>query len=303
MQMLNHLAFLINEEIPKELRKSPALNPRFISQVMYGRFPKLESLEREFLSSLKNLTKEETVRIAVKSCQYSIVPLLNKLMQWLPEYEVNRMDILDPDDDGKSLFKFLHKLLYDLHLYLEKNFYQYMDDEYKIPAYSRHLFHGFMMETLVTVKCSPRFRSLNSRLQRIVTGPLERSVSTAGDDYLTYCNRDYVEKLANQLLGFVKKGNDNVWRLYNRLQYIDFNSIDYVRYLMSRFTEECTAITNNKERYIWLIQRRKKIAHQLVEDGTSFQPGQKSLKAVLDEWLKWEIYYTKSMLDLEILSK
>lgn len=303
MQMLNHLAFLINEEIPKELRKSPALNPRFISQVMYGRFPKLESLEREFLSSLKNSTKEETVRIAVKSCQYSIVPLLNKLMQWLPEYEVNRMDILDPDEEGKNLFKFLHRLLYDLHLYLEKNFYRYMDDEYKIPAYSRHLFHGFMMETLVTIKCSPRFRSLNRRLQRIVTGPLVRSVSTSGEDYLTYCNRDYVEKLANQLLGFVKKGNDNVWQLYNRLQYIDFNSIDYVRYLMSQFREECTAITNNKERYIWLIERRKKIAHKLVEDGTSFQPGQKSLKAVLDEWLKWEIYYTKRMLDLEMTGK
>lgn len=301
--MLNHLAFLINEEIPKQLRKSPVLNPRFISQVMFGRFPKLESLEREFLSSLRTATKEETIRIAVKSCQYSIVPLLDKLMRWLPEDEVCRMDILDPDDDGKSLFKFLHKLLYDLHLYLEKNFYRYMDDDYKIPAYSRYLFREFIMQTLVTVKSSPRFRSLNGHLQRIVTGPLELSVSTSGDNYLTYCNRDYVEKLANQLLGFVKKGNDNVWRLYNRLQYIDFNSIDYVRYLMSQFREECTAITSNKEKYIWLIERRKKIAHKLVEDGTSFQPSQKSLKAALGEWLKWEIYYTKRMLELEMASK
>ncbi len=301
--MLSHVAFLINEEIPKQLRKSSTLHPKFISQIMFGRFPKLESLDRVFLSSLKNSTKEETIRIAVKSCQYSIVPLLDKLMEWLPEDEARRMDIPDPDDGRKRLFKFLHRLLYDLHLYLEKNFYQYMDDEYKIPAYSRHLFHEFIMSTLVTVKCSPRFRSLDSRLQHIVTAPLELSVSVSGDDYLTYCNRDYVEKLANQLLAFVRKGNDNVWRLHNRLQYIDFNSVEYVRYLMSQFREESTAITGNKERYIWLIERRKKIAHQLVENGTSFRVGQKSLKALLDEWLKWEIYHTKRMLDLEMIGK
>jgi hypothetical protein len=231
------------------------------------------------------------------------VPLLDKLMGWIPENEVRRMDILHPDNDGTHLFKFLHRLLYDLHLYLEKNFYQYMDDGYKIPAYSRHLFHEFIMESLVTVKCSPRFRSLNSRLQRIVTAPLELSVSTSGDDDLTYCNRDYVEKLANQLLSFVRKGNDNVWRLYNRLQYIDFNSVEYVRYLMSQFREASTAITDNREKYVWLIERRKKIAHQLVENGTSFRVGQKSLKALLDEWLKWEIYHTKRMLELEMISK
>jgi len=303
MQILTHVAFLINEEIPKQLRKSHILNPKFISQVMFGRFPRLESLDREFLASLKNTTKEETIRVAVKSCQYSIVPLMDKLMQWLPDNEVTRMDIFDPDDEGKHLFKFLHQLLYDLHLYLEKNFYRYMDDEYKVPAYNRHLFHGFIMETLVTVKISPRFRSLDNRLQRIVTAPLELSVSTSGEDYLTYCNRDYIEALANQLLGFVKKGNDNVWRLYNRLQYIDFNSVDYVRYLVSQFKEECAAITNIKEKYLWLIERRKKIAHQLVENGTSFKIGQKSLKAVLDEWLKWEIYHTKRMLELEMISK
>lgn len=301
--MLSHVAFLINEEIPKQLRRSPVLHPKFINQIMFGRFPKLESLDRVFLSSLKNSTKEETIRIAVKSCQYSIVPLMDKLMGWLPENEVRRMDILDRDDRGSQLFKFLHRLLYDLHLYLEKNFYEYMDDEYKIPAYSRHLFYEFVMETLVTLKCSPRFRSLNSRLQRIVTAPLELSVSPSGDNDLSYCNRDYIEKLANQLLAFVKKGNDNVWRLHNRLQYIDFNSVEYVRYLTSQFREEIACITGNKERYVWLIERRKKIAHQLVENGTSFRVGQTPLKALLDEWLKWEIYHTKRMLDLEMISK
>lgn len=299
--MLNHVAFLINEEIPKQLRKSTTLHPKFISQIMFGRFPKLESLDRVFLSSLKNSTKEETIWVAVRSCQYRIVPLLNKLMGWIPENEVRRMDILSPDAEGKHLFKFLHGLLYDLHLYLEKNFYQYMDNEYKIPAYSRHLFHESIMATLVTVKCSPRFRSLDSRLQCIVTAPLELSVSTSGGDRLTYCKRDYIEKLADQLLAFVRTGNDNVWRLYNRLLYINFNSVEYTLYLMSQFREECDAISSNKERYVWLLERRKKIAHQLVENGTSFCVGQRSLKTLLDEWLKWEIYYVKKMLDLEMI--
>ena len=303
MDILNHLAFLINEEVPKQLRKSTVLNQKFISQVMFGRCPKLESLDREFLSSLKNSTKEETIRIAVKCCQYRIVPLLDKLIQWLPEDEVRRMNIFDPDDEGKHLIKFLHKLLYDLYLYLEKNFYQYMDDEYKMPAYSRHLFHEFIIATLVTVKSSPRFRSLNSRLQRIVTAPREQSVSSSSEEHLINCNCDYVEKLAKQLLAFVKKGNDNVWRLYNRLQYIDFNSVEYIRYLMVLFREESTAIADTKERYIWLIERRKKIAHQLVENGTSFRSGQKSLKAELNECLKWEIYQTRMILELEMISK
>jgi len=300
--MLNHLAFLVNEEIPKQLGKSPILTTRFINQVMFGRFVRLEPLNQEFLSSLKTATTEEAILIAVKNWQYSIVPLMDKLMQWLPESEVNRMDSLDPDDEGRYLFKFLHQLLYDLHLYLEKDFYRYMDHAYRMPAYSRHLFRGSVIASLVTVKSSPHFRSLDNRLQQVVTSPLELSVTDAGDD-LTYYNRDYVQKLSDQLLGFVKKGSDHVWQLYNRLQYIDFNNVDYIRYLMSRFREECTAIANNRERYIWLIERRKKIAHQLVEDGCPFQPGQKPLKTVLDEWLKWEIYYTKRMLDLEITSK
>lgn len=301
--ILNHLAFLINEEIPRQLRKSPILNSKFISQVMYGRYPKLEHPEQEFLSSLKNSTNEETIRIAVRSCQYSIVPLMDKLIQWLPELEVRQMENLDPDPEGRHLFKFLHKLLFDWHLFLEKNFCQYMDDDYKMPAYSRFLFHDFIMQTLVTVKSSPRFRSLDDRLQRIVTAPLEMSVSSPDENDLSYCNRNYIKKLGNQLLGFVKKGNDDVWRLYNRLQYIDFNSADYVRYLISRFRAETSAITDNRKRYIWLVERRKRVAHQLVENGTSYRSGQQSLKAVLGEWLKWEIYHTRRMLELEMISK
>jgi len=297
------MEFLINEEIPKQLSKSPILTPRFISQIMSGRGPKLVEMNREFLSSIKNSTNEEATSIAVKACQYSVIPLLDKLMQWLPESEVERIHNLDPDDEGYYLFKHLHELLYCLHFNMERNFYRYMDHEYKIPDYNRYLFKGIIMDALVSIKSSPRFRSLDSRLQHIVVGPLEKVVAASGDEYLTYHSRDYIGRLASQLLGFVKKDDDDVWQLYNRLQYIDFNSSDYIRYLTARFREECTAIKDHRKRYIWLLERRKRIAHQLMQDEASFQAGRRPVKALLDEWLKWEIYYAKRMMDLEMTGR
>lgn len=303
MQMLRRIASLINEDIPKQLEKSPALKERFIAMALTRRGQPLAHMDHEFLELITNSISEERVRVAVKSCQYSIIALLGKLMQWLPEDEFSRMNSLDPDNDRYYLFKFLHQLLYDLHVYVEDNFYRYMDHDCKVPAYGRFLFREFIIKALVTIKCSPRFRSLDNRLQHILAGPLETSLSTSHDVHLTYAGKKYTEALADQLLEFVKRDTDNTWDLYSRLQLIDFNSIEYVRYLTSQFGQECLPFLDHKEKYLWLLERRKKIAHQLVKDDMSFNPGQKSLKAMLDEWIEWEIYYVTRLMALEITSK
>lgn len=299
--MLSTIEFLIHEEIPKQLKKSSVLSQKLINQIMSGKHPSRFEVSKDYLSSLKRSTNERELKEAVRTCQYSIAPMLDKLIQWIPESELNRMDTIDPDDDGKYVFKHLHQLLFDLYMYIETNFSRYMDHEYSVPAYNRILFTTRTMDTLVALKSSPRFRSFDHCLQNIVLKPLVLIVE--GDIHLTYRSRNYAERLAGQLLGLIKKDNDDVWQLYNRLQYIDFNSMEYVGYLTSRFSEECLPTISHKEKYIWLLERRKKIAHQLVEDGISFLPDQKPLKVMLDEWLKWEIYHVKRMIELEMTTK
>lgn len=303
MYLLHEMDFLVNREIPKQLSKSPILSQKFINQVVSQKGPTEAEVDREFLLSLRASVNEEAIRASVRAFQYSLVPLMNKLIKWIPESEINRMDILDPDDDGRYVLKHLHQVLYNLHQHMEKNFYRYMDHEYRIPTYDRLLFREFILDTMVVIKTSPRFRSLDNRLQSIVTDPLETAISTSVDDHITYSGKKYTKALASQLLDFVKEGSDEVWRLYNRLQYIDFNSMDYVRYLNWQFSEECNTITDYKAKYVWLIERKKQIAQQLVEDGLSFLPGQKPLKTRLNEWLKWEVFHVRKMLKLEMASK
>jgi hypothetical protein len=300
---LNQIEYLINEDIPAQLKKSPMLSQRFISQAVNGRMDKPVALDREFLSLIKQSTNEETIRIAVRDWQYRIVSLLDKLVQWLPENEVCTLSVPEPEEDPYYLFKYLHRLLYGLHHFMEKRFFRYIDQECKIPAYSVFLRQTYVTDVLDTIRSSPRFRALDTCLQQVVSGPLEMAISPSADDDLTFRDWDYVVMLAKQLLEFVDKGNDDVCRLHNRLQYIDFNSHDYLSYLTAQLSEECSAITNHKERYIWLIERRKNSAHQLVEGNLSYQTGTQSLKAMLDEWLQWEIYYAKKMMALETAEK
>jgi hypothetical protein len=301
--MLSSIEFLINEDIPTQLKKSPILSQRFINQVMSRRGPNQLSVDREYLTSLKKAANEEERRTVVRGYQYSIVDMLDKLIQWIPGAEIERMDMLDPDDEGKYVLKHLHQMLYGLYTHIEKDFNRYMDHEYRIPVYSRLLFEASVIDTLVTLKSSPYFRSLDNRLQDIIAEPLELIVSASYDDGLFYHSKNYLEELAGQLLSFVKKGDNDVWALYNRLQFIDFNNISYVLYLRARFSEECLPTLDHRERYIWLLERRKKIAHQLVEGGISFQPGKKPLKAMLDKWLKWEMYHAKQMMELELITR
>ncbi len=303
MHMLSTIEFLINEDIPQQLQRSAILSQRFINQIMSRSGPNQHSINREYLASVRNAANEDELRMVVRDCQYSIVRMLDRLIEWIPGPEVERIDMLDPDDEGKYVFKHLHQVLYGLYMHIEKDYNRYMDHRYRIPAYSRLLFEASVIDTLVALKSSPHFRSLNSRLQYIVTEPLELIVSAPYDEGLSYHSRNYIEALADQLLNFVKKGDDDVWSLYNRLQFIDFNNISYVLYLREKFSEECLPTLSHKEKYVWLLERRKKIAHQLVEDGTSFMPGQKSLKAMLNEWLKWEISHVKRMMELELITK
>ena len=94
--LLSDLTFPINEEIPTQLDQAAVLYPKFISEVIFERFPWMEPLDRVFLLMLTDTAKEETIHIVVKDCQYSSVPLLHKLMQWFPEDEVRRTDAPDP---------------------------------------------------------------------------------------------------------------------------------------------------------------------------------------------------------------
>lgn len=296
---LDYLEYFINVEIPKQLRKSPVFSRKTLDTISLGRVTGDENMDREFVKKLSQLPNEDALRTAVRACQYTITPLLDKLMQWIPEEHITRMYSSDKKEDRYWAFKYLHQQLYDLHTHLESNFGRYIDQAYKLPAYDLYLFQEFIIGKLVVVKSSPQFRSLDNHLQQIVIRPLEISASANADNALTYRGRRYAEKLADELTSFVKGGEEDVWELYNRLQFIDFNSADYVRYLTAQFTGQYALISSYREKYIWLIDLRKKIAHQLVRDGISLKPGQRSLKEMLDEWLKWEIYYVKRMMELE----
>ena len=296
---LDRLEYLINVEIPRHLTNPSVPSKKALSSLVSGRTGFPDSIDRELIKKLTQLPNEDALRTAVRAFQYTITPLLDKLIQWMPEEQLHQIDSFDKKEDEYWLFKYLHQQLYELHAHLEKNFSQYIDQAYKLPAYDLYLFREFIIDKLVVVKSAPHFRALDNHLQQIVIRPLEISAAITSDGELSYRKRNYAEKLVKELTGFVKEGEEDVWALYNRLQYIDFNSTTYVRYLIAQFSGQYATIISYREKYIWLIDLRKKIAHQLVRDGISLKPGQRPLKERLDEWLKWEIYYVKRMMELE----
>ncbi|QHS63152.1 hypothetical protein [Chitinophaga agri] len=298
MYNFSHLAFLINEDIPKQLHKTNVLSNHFINRIITPGAWKRANLDMQLLSTVKSAPNEEAIRIAIRSTQYDIVALTDKLIQWLPDGESEWMHNYSPGDETGNTFKYLHKVLYDLFVYMEANFPRYMDREYRLPAYSKHLHSIQVIDALVTVKISPLFRSLDSRLQQIVLAPLEEAILPAPDAPLTYNRRHYTARLARELVRFVRDENGDEKQLHDRLQCIDFNCKEYIGYLTTQFAATY-ANSNIREQYIWLITQRKRTAHLLVEDGISFMADQQPLKIHLDNWFKWEIYYIRQLMQLE----
>lgn len=298
MYNLTYLEFLINEDIAKQLQKTGVFSQHFINRRIAVDSWRHANLAAQLLSVVKNSTNEEAIRIIVRSTQYSIVAMTDKLIQWLPDGEIEWMNTYNAEDETNNTLKYLHKVLYDLFVYLEVNFFRYMDHECKLPAYSKYLHRIAVIDALVTIKISPVFRSLDIELQKIVMAPLESTMAPAANIPLTYTRRNYTVRLADELVKFVKGEKGDVWQLHTRMQFIDFNSKEYVTYLTAQFTA-AYANYSNTQQYMWLIAQRKKIAHLLVEDGISFLTDQQPLKILLDNWFKWEIYYIRQMMALE----
>jgi hypothetical protein len=81
MMKFSILEFLINEDIPAQLKKSAALNQKFIKQRITGRSISLLNMNLELLSEVRKLPNDDAIRITIRSVQYSVIAMLDKLVK------------------------------------------------------------------------------------------------------------------------------------------------------------------------------------------------------------------------------
>jgi len=299
MFTLERIESIVNEDIPRQLNKTSITSDRFIKQVMSDKGPRLESMHHEFYNSLKKLSNEEAVQMTIRTCQYSVVSMLDKLFDLLPEEEVGRMAVMDPGEGWTYLYKHLHKMLYSFYGDLYLDFYRYMDHRYAIPAYDQYLLEAAIIKGIKKIKGSIGFLALNKELREIILQPLEISLSTSDPGFFTRVWMTFIENLMSRFLFYADHGEGDEWHVHKLLLYINFNSPGYIDYLTTMFKKVFDKISDNRIRYMQVLETRKHIAQQIVSEGLAFNHAQPTLKSQLDEWFKWEIYYLKRLMQLE----
>lgn len=299
MHTLNHIEFLVNEDVPRRLRRNGFLSESLVRYEMSTSGPSVEKLHRELLSSLRKSTDEKTMYAVIKTCQFSIIPLIDTLYDWLSDEEEKQLNINNPQDREAILYRHLYQVLYDWHSAIQMELYDYIDPHYIIPAPDRRTLKESCTKCLKQLTRSPRFRSLDRALQAVVIEPLELSRSVFTPDYFTHVWKKYLRILIDQLNVFMKDDEDSEECLHTVLQVINFNGKHYIAYLTNQFSIVSGAITDNKDRYRWLIERRKATAQTVFNEGLSLEPSHRTLREQLDDWFKWEIYYVKKLMQME----
>lgn len=300
MQQHYQLSFfekLIRVDLKHQALKLKQPDKNFFTFTTSDVISQKEKMLQGFGQYLYDLGNSAQVGWYIQMHQHHLVLLMDQTAAFLPEaYKVN---ITVPSDEitWANLFKIIYCNLAELLLFVEREFFRYLDVDCKIPVIYLLSAQDGLVSELQSLQDDFTKHGIEVELLSIILLPLRdflkaEHVSCSVSYHQLFYLREFRKKL-RMLLENQKAEADLTDKLEDLLHYLNFNNIHYFRYWAKSVTKDIEQLPTIREKLDLLIFLQKKISQTAIKPGFIFSNVHPPLQHQLQSWLAEEIVYQK----------
>jgi len=276
MNQLSNIELLVNTTLPTA--SSQDSNDQFITSLKTEK----ERIIAEFQKMIFNLDDKLAQYIRVH--QYKILELMETISTSLPH------ELFTNPATENPLIQ-LYYLLYDLHVYLEKNCAAYLDFHCKISLIYLQSARQLFIKEIPVLRQLFSGTGITESAQKIILAPFEKVIQS---DNVSFQRVHYLKKLSTLLQQLPPESTTE--HIDKLLLFMNFNNGYYVEYKLASLSENIKSFSTNDQQLIqidWLL----KINNQQREHPNyQYAHNLPSLKEQIREWLTYESTYLERKL-------
>ena len=257
---------------------------------------KIKKLNKETIFNFKSNERTEQY---IHKKQYAIENLANRLIKDINP--VNKVDIytFSHNYDKKDCLKIVYIYLEKLLRFIEKEYNNFLNINIQMPYRSILIKEFEITDKLNTLKEILLDSNIDDNLLKLAYEPLLKIATIKIQEKITYyefnyCS-DYITILHNQL-NSESITNDSV---KERLFDLNFNSVNFLRYLVSDIQNEIEDLQSNIEKIDHLYKVLKNYNQKQTRNFVKYKKNLPDLKTQIISWIEEELEYLTKKIKLE----
>ena len=257
----------------------------------------VQDIRKKLHEKVNSFDTQNQVRLQIRKYQASIHAYMKTVLHdYLPKQEQSAIYQLSGDYSTIDIFKVVYHNLEELLVYLENSFFHYLDLDATAPYRNRLVFaiankndaEG-LIEKLGKIKIS-------SDLRNIITAPL-KTIINKNKYAVSYKSLAYHEDFVKAFVDFFKqKPSIDEQAILGLLCSLDFNALQFFRYLTGRITRQVNNVDPLLEKLDILYYQQKLHNQTVIRTAYPYKSNVPSLKEQVVAWLDEEIAFWKRKL-------
>lgn len=257
---------------------------------------KIKKTNKERVFKLKS---KKSIEQYIHKKQYALENFAHRLIKEINP--VNPSDIYqfsnnyDKIDCLKITYIYLEKLL----RFIEKEYRNYLNVDIQIPCRSSLVKEFEITKKLKEVKSRLLGSNINDQLLKLAYEPLLKITTINIQEKLTYYEFNYCTEFISTLHNEIKSENLSEETIKECLFNLNFNSLQFFKYLTFDILKELEAQENSIKKIDILYRLLKNYNQKQSSSFTKFKPNLPSIKEQIIGWLDEEIEYLNRKIKLD----
>lgn len=257
---------------------------------------KIKKINKETIFNFKS---KERVEQYIHKKQYALENLANRLIKYINP--INSADIYqfssnyDKIDCLKITYIYLEKLL----RFIEKEFKNYLNVNIQIPYRSILIKEYEITDKLKELKSRLLGSNINDQLLKLIYEPLLKIATINIQEKLTYYDFNYCTDFILVLHHQIDFENSNEELIKEYLFELNFNSLQFFKYLTSDILLELDNLENNIDKIDALYKILKNYNQKQSRSFLKYKANLPTLKEQIISWIEEEIEYLTKKIKLE----
>ena len=295
--MQNYQLAGIERLIDDALRRPPETFEELQSLVLNDLTSEVSLISEYSLQVLYNANAEILQRY-VQSHEHMLILLMDRVAVHLPPEQGWIVNQDETEFQWFDSYKMLYLGLEELLMFMQQRLGDYSNIRYRVPVSSLIVDQDGLIESVEDIVEGLTEAGIEKECIDILMVPLNELIACNSKGNIHYNRLLFLNQLKDGLIALVNKNSMNMSdKLLDLMIYLNFNDVDYYRYVTQLIEMEMDSIAVTWEKLVYLNERLTNINLSPVKSPFCYDPSQPVLRERLQMWLKEKMghidYYTK----------
>ncbi|KQB42841.1 hypothetical protein RCH33_938 [Flavobacterium daejeonense] len=241
-------------------------------------------------ATVSSLHSKDKIQTYIQKKQANITSLLNKLLLEINPDSIDNLYNFSPCYQDVDCLKLIFVQLEKILIYLEQEYYRFMDYNMAIPLVSLGVLKKAVQQPYQEIMVFGNQAHFYKKSTKAIAAVLSKIMITQPCQILSYQERDYIMSFATKLLELIKNSAEPN-QLSEYLFRLNFNSLDFFDDYTDQISRNLEELSSDTDKIKELHKQLKANNQKYLYLQTKLIPQLPSVKEQINAWIEEEIHY------------